>query len=40
MTSLFEQALYVLGDSVAMMIMEEKGIDDIGRLWEYHANLE
>lgn len=40
MTSLFEQALYVLGDSIAMMIMEEKKIDDIGRLWEYHANLE
>lgn len=40
MTSLFEQALYILGDVIALMIMQEKGIDDIGRLWEYHANLE
>lgn len=40
MTSLFEQALYVLGDSIAMMVMEEKKIDDVDRLWEYHANLE
>lgn len=40
MTSLFEQALYVLGDSIAMMVMKKKEIEDIGRLWEYHANLE
>lgn len=40
MTSLFEQALFLLGDVMAMMIMEEKGIDDLSGLWEFHANLE
>lgn len=40
MTSLFEQTLYVLGDTIALMIMNEKKIDDISKLWEHHANLE
>lgn len=40
MTSLFEQALFIMGDAIAMMIMEEKKIDDINGLWKYHANLE
>lgn len=39
MTSLFEQTLLLLGDILAYMIVEEKGID-IKSLWEYHANLE
>lgn len=39
MTSLFEQTLLLLGDILAYMIVEEKGID-IKDLWEYHANLE
>lgn len=40
MTSLFEQALYVLGDAVALAVMRRKGITDTGALWERHANLE
>ncbi len=40
MTSLFEQALYVFGDAVALMIMGRKGITDLSDLWERHANLE
>ncbi|GAA1547196.1 6-phospho-3-hexuloisomerase [Microbacterium ginsengiterrae] len=39
MTSLFEQCLLLLGDSVALMIVEETGVDLPG-LWKYHANLE
>lgn len=40
MSSLFEQSLLLLGDAVAMMIMEKKGIRDISVLWTKHANLE
>lgn len=39
MTSLFEQSLLILGDSLAKIIMEEKKID-LHELWQYHANLE
>lgn len=39
MTSLFEQSLLLLGDIVAKMIVEKKGLDLKG-LWQYHANLE
>ena len=39
MTSLFEQALFILGDILAAMIVDEQGID-LKELWEYHANLE
>lgn len=39
MSSLFEQALLLLGDSIAKMIVEEKGIE-LKKLWKYHANLE
>lgn len=39
MTSLFEQCLLLLGDSVALMMVEEKAID-MPSLWQYHANLE
>ncbi len=39
MTSLFEQSLLLLGDVLAMMIIEKKNLD-ISTLWEYHANLE
>ena len=40
MTSLFEQTLYVLGDAIALMIMQRKRITDMAALWELHANLE
>jgi 6-phospho-3-hexuloisomerase len=39
MTSLFEQSLLLLGDTLALMIIREKSID-MPSLWQYHANLE
>ncbi|MBM7579692.1 6-phospho-3-hexuloisomerase [Jeotgalibacillus terrae] len=39
MTSLFEQSLLVLGDTLALMMIKEQDID-MKNLWEYHANLE
>lgn len=39
MTSLFEQTLLILGDTIALMIVKENDID-IHELWQYHANLE
>ena len=39
MSSLFEQSLFLLGDVVAMIIIERKNLD-MSLLWEYHANLE
>ena len=39
MTSLFEQTLLLYGDSLAMEIMERKGLQ-FENLWKYHANLE
>ncbi len=39
MTTLFEQALLLVGDILAKMIIEEREIDLKG-LWQYHANLE
>ena len=39
MTSLFEQSLLLLGDIVAKMIIERRGLD-MKALWRYHANLE
>jgi 6-phospho-3-hexuloisomerase len=39
MTSLFEQCLLLLGDSLALTFMESRGLD-LGDLWRYHANLE
>lgn len=39
MTSLFEQSLLLLGDIVALMIIEEDGLD-MQSLWKFHANLE
>ena len=39
MTSLFEQALLLFGDTTAMMLVEDQGIN-IEELWQYHANLE
>ena len=39
MTSLFEQSVLLLGDILAKMIIEEKGLD-MKSLWQYHANLE
>lgn len=39
MTSLFEQCLLLLGDTVALMMIEDKNIDMHG-LWRFHANLE
>lgn len=40
MSSLFEQSLLLLGDILAIRIMEKKGITDIHALWKKHANLE
>ena len=39
MTSLFEQTLLLYGDSLAMEIMERKGLQ-FENLWKYHANRE
>ncbi|GLC80781.1 6-phospho-3-hexuloisomerase [Lacrimispora brassicae] len=39
MTSLFEQSLLILGDTVAKMIIDKKNID-MKSLWKFHANLE
>lgn len=39
MTSLFEQSLFIFGDIVAKMIVEQKKLD-MKKLWKYHANLE
>ena len=39
MTSLFEQALLLFGDAIAMEIIERRQIR-IKELWQYHANLE
>ncbi|MGI2328374.1 6-phospho-3-hexuloisomerase [Planococcus sp. YIM B11945] len=39
MTSLFEQSLLLLGDTLALTIVREQTID-MHSLWEYHANLE
>jgi 6-phospho-3-hexuloisomerase len=40
MTSLFEQGLLLLGDVLAMLLAERRGIQDVGGLWQLHANLE
>jgi 6-phospho-3-hexuloisomerase len=39
MTSLFEQSLLLLGDTIALMMIKEGNID-MQSLWQYHANLE
>lgn len=39
MTSLFEQSLLLLGDAVAMMMIERRGLE-LRTLWRHHANLE
>ena len=39
MSSLFEQSLYVVCDSVCYMICKRNNIE-IKSLWEFHANLE
>ena len=39
MTSLFEQSLLLLGDTVAKMIIDRRGLE-MKALWQYHANLE
>ncbi|ELK47852.1 SIS domain-containing protein [Bacillus sp. SB49] len=39
MKSLFEQSLLLLGDTLALMMVDEKNIE-LNSLWEYHANLE
>ena len=39
MTTIFDQSLLLLGDILAKMMIEEKGLDMKG-LWQYHANLE
>lgn len=39
MTSLFEQSLLVLGDTIALMLIKEQSLD-MASLWQYHANLE
>lgn len=39
MSSLFEQSLFLLGDMVSYMIIENKNLD-LKKLWHSHANLE
>lgn len=39
MTSLFEQSLLLLGDTIALMIIQKNQIN-MPKLWQYHANLE
>ena len=39
MTSLFEQSLLILGDTVAKMMIDRDNID-MKSLWRFHANLE
>lgn len=39
MTSLFEQSLLLLGDSIALSLVKETQLD-LHSLWQYHANLE
>lgn len=39
MTSLFEQSLLLVGDIIALMIIEKRQLD-IHSLWQFHANLE
>ncbi|MBQ8994378.1 MAG: SIS domain-containing protein [Oscillospiraceae bacterium] len=39
MTSLFEQCLFIYGDIVAALIIEQEGLD-VHSLWDTHANLE
>ncbi|PLR78215.1 sugar isomerase [Bacillus sp. V3-13] len=39
MTSLFEQSLLLLGDTLALMMVKEQNIE-MHSLWKYHANLE
>ena len=40
MTSLFEQCLLIIGDAIALIIAERKGLSDMKSLWHFHANLE
>lgn len=39
MTSLFEQSLLILGDTLALMMIREQHTD-MPSLWQFHANLE
>lgn len=39
MTSLFEQSILLLGDTISLMYIKKYNID-IPSLWKYHANLE
>ncbi len=39
MTSLFEQSLLLLGDTIALMLIKQRSIH-MKQLWQYHANLE
>lgn len=39
MTSLFEQSLLLLGDIIALQLIDKKDIN-IDCLWQFHANLE
>jgi len=40
MSSLFEQCLLIVGDAIALRIVERKAITDLASLWSLHANLE
>ena len=39
MSTLFDQALHIFGDIVAVLIQERKGLKNKD-LWKQHANLE
>ena len=40
MSSLFEQSLLLLGDMIALLIVDKEGNTDLHSLWRKHANLE
>lgn len=40
MSALFEQSLLLLCDTISLMLIYKKGINDISDLWRFHANLE
>jgi len=39
MSSMFEQSLYILCDTIALIIANKSGVN-LNDLWRHHANLE
>ncbi len=40
MTTLFEQSVLLLGDTITLMILAKRGDAVSEGMWTYHANLE